>query len=182
MINLLPPIEKNKLASEMKEKILFIWSIIILSALVCLTLILLAIKFYLLADVDYQNNILKEARQEDQSQDISNFTDIVKKYNATLVQLDSFYKKEIYFNKVLGTINGISFPENLYLTSISLARATSGYIQVNISGISATRDELISFRKSIEEQKKIINPSFSSESWVSPKNVNFTLSFQINEN
>lgn len=182
MINLLPLEEKQKLFLKKKEKLTIIWGIVILVSLVCLTLILLSIKFYILAETDYQKNMLKQAEQENQTPDVASLTSTIKKYNVILAQLDSFYTKEIHFNQVLKIITDISKPKNLYLTSFSLSRDKTGAVQLIVAGISDTRENLLVFKKNIEQDQKIENPYFSPESWLNPTNANFSLTFKVNFN
>jgi Tfp pilus assembly protein PilN len=179
MINLLPLEEKQKLLSKKKEKLTMILGIIVLVFLVCLTLVLLSIKFYILAETDSQKNILEQTQKENQTPDSANFNGIIQKYNGILTQIDSFYKKEIYFNQALDIISSVESPAGLYLTNLSLKRDESGKIKVNVSGTSDTRDNLLLFKKNIEGDTEIKNSYFSPESWISPKNVNFSLSFEI---
>jgi hypothetical protein len=180
MINLLPPEEKQKLFLEKKKKLAIILGTVILVSLICLTLILLSIKFYILAETDEQRNMLKQAIQEKQTSDFINLSSIIQKYNGTLDQLDSFYKKEIYFSQTLEIITDVPSPKGLYLTNFSFSRDKSGVVQASVSGISNTREDLLLFKKNIEEDKKIKNPYFSPGSWINQKNVNFSLTFEIN--
>lgn len=182
MINLLPPIEKQKLFSEKKQKLTIIFVVVFLVSLVCLILVLLSIKFYIMAETDLQKNILEQNKKENQTSEIVSLNSIIQKYNGIFTQLSSFYEKEIYFNKVLDVITNISTPSDVYLTDFSLNRDKKGIVNVNISGISGTRDNLLLYKKSIEENTKIKNPSFSAESWVSPKDVAFSLIFTIDQN
>lgn len=182
MINLLPAEEKQKLISEKKEKLAIIWGIVVLVALICLTLILFSIKFYILAETDNQRFILGQTEKVLKTPDFINFTATIKKYNTTLAQIDSFYKKEIYFSQALKIITDVPSPEGLNLTGFSLNRDEKGNIQAEISGTSDTRDNLLAFRKNIEQDLEIKNPVFSPESWISPKNVDFSLTLEIDQN
>jgi len=179
MINLLPPEEKQNIFLLKKEKLTIIWGIIILVFLFCLGLILLSIRFRILAETNYQKNALEQAKKENQTRDFISLNNVIQKYNKELAQLDSFYKKEIYFHNTLSTIMNVPSPKGLYLMNFSLSRGKTGAVQVNISGIADTRDNLLDFKKNIEENKEIKNIYFSPESWVSPKNVNFSLTFEI---
>ena len=58
MINLLPPEEKGKLFLKKSEKLIAVLEITILVSLVCLILILSSIKLYIVAEANYQKNIL----------------------------------------------------------------------------------------------------------------------------
>jgi hypothetical protein len=179
MINILPLEEKQKLLVEKKKKLTIIFGIVFSVGLICLILILLSIKFYILAETDYQKNILMQEQEEYQTADFINLNNAIKRYNLILTQLDSFYKNEIYFNQALEIITNIKRPDGLYLKNFSLDRDVNGIIKTNISGISDTRDNLLIFKKNIIEDKNIKNPSFSNESWISPKDVKFSLTFEI---
>ena len=182
MINLLPSKEKEGLLLEKREKLIMIGEAVFAIFLICLILVLLSIKFYILAETDYQKNILSQAQQENQSPDLVNLNNTIKKYNTELAQLGSFYKTEVYFSQALNIITGVSAPGGLYFTSFSLNRDKNGMIQAEISGVSDTRDELLGFRQNIEQDKRIKNSSFSPESWTSAKNVNFSLTLEIDQN
>lgn len=179
MINLLPPKERQKLFLEKQNKLTIIWGIIVLVFLVCLALILLAINFYLLAEADQQNLLLKQVQQENQTSEFVDLNGVIEKYNRVLLQLDSFYKKEIYFSQALKIITSVPSDSGLYFKSFLLNRNENGIVQVNVSGVSDTRDILLAFRRNIEADKYIKNPYFSPESWTSPNNVNFSLKFEI---
>jgi cytoskeletal protein RodZ len=182
MINLLPEAERQKLLLAKKEKLAIIWGIVVLVFLVCMTLILLSIKFYILAETDYQKNILESSEKTDQTSNFTSLNSTVKKYNVTLSKLSSFYKKEIYFNQTLKIVEDVPSPEGLRLTNFSLTRNAAGNVQVSVTGVSVTRDDLITFKNNIELDKQIKNPVFSSESWINPKNANFSLTFEIDQN
>jgi len=179
MINLLPTEEKHALLAESKKKLATIWGAVILISLICLTLILLSIKFYILTETDSQKNILKQTEQKNKTPDFVNFNSIIEKYNVTLAQLDSFYEKEVYFSQALNLINKTLIPGGLYFENFSLSRDKNGMVNVTVSGSSITRDVLLIFKKSVEENKEIINPYFSPESWIKQKDVNFSLTFKI---
>jgi len=182
MINLLPPEEKQRLFVQKKEKLAIVLGIVMLVFLVCLILFLLAIKFYLLSQNDYQNNVLAQNEQKIQASDSSNLSSTVKRYNIILSQLDLFYKKEVYFSQVLKNITEVPGPKGVYLTKFSLARGENGAVKVIVSGVSSTRNDLLLFKSNIEADKKIKNPYFAPESWVSPKDADFSLTFTVDQN
>ena len=182
MINLLPLEERQKLILKKNEKLAVVLNIIIVVFLVCLALVLLSIKFYILADTDNQKIALQQTQKEYQAPEFANLSSVIKKYNLTIAQLDSFYKKEIYFNEALNIITSVPSPKGLYLTNFSLDRNENGTIKVIVTGISDTRDNLLIFRKNIEADTKIKNSYFSPESWIDPKNANFSLTFEIDQN
>lgn len=179
MINLLPVEEKQKLFSAKKGKLVLIFGIVILISLVCLALILSSIKFYILAETDYQKNMLARAEQANEGVEFTDANIKIQKYNSILQKLGSFYKEEIYFSGVLKIITGIQGPDELYLSNFSLSRDAGGKVKASVSGASNTRDDLLIYKKNIEDNKKIKNIYFSPESWISPENVNFSLMCEI---
>ncbi len=181
MINLLPTEEKKQLFSDKRRKLTIVLNIIILVALICLNLVLLSIKFYVLADVDIQKNALEEIKGRSETPEYSSFSETIKNYNSIIEDINSFYSNKTYFSNILGVILSIQKPENLYLTNFSLEKR-DGVINVNISGASDSRDDLLIFKKNLEETAQIKNLFFSKSSWVNPYDVKFSLTFQIYEN
>lgn len=179
MINLLPPAEKQKLFLKETEKIITIWGIVIAVFLVCLTLILLSIKFYILSETDYHKNILNQNIKNNQTAEFVSLSDTIKKYNTILSKLNFFYEKEIYLNQVINTITSIEKPTGIFLENYSFIREKDGSVQARVSGFSDTRENLLIFKKNIEENKYIKNPSFSTESWINPKNIEFLFTFKV---
>ena len=193
MINLLPPKEKEKLLFEKNKKLTIVLGNIIIISLVCLILILFSLNLYILGDVNYQRIILDNTKKKYQTQDFLLFQNLIKKYNASLVQVDNFYKEEIYFSDILKTISEIERPKGVYLTSLTINKVkeknlgvsatskslASGKIKVTIFGISDTRDNLLAFKENIENNKEITNIYFPPNSWIKPSNINFNLTFEI---
>lgn len=179
MINLLPPQEKQKLILEKKRKVVVILGIIVIVSLVCLVFILTSIKFYILAETDAQKNILSEIIKRDQTSDIVSFNNIIKNYNKILSQVDSFYSKNKYFNKILKTITDIPKAQGLYITDLSLERDKNGLIKASISGVSNTRENLLNFKSNIQQNQDIKSFYFSPNSWINSKNAEFNLTIEF---
>jgi hypothetical protein len=182
MINLLPEKEKQELFFEKKKRLAIILGSTGLIVLICLILILLSIRFYLLTEVDAQKNILKDIESQKTFLGYEDYKSIVENKNNMLSQLDIFYTNQIYFYDALNILLNISKPENLNFTNFSLNEDDNNIINISVSGVSDSRDSLISFKDNIEQTKEIKNPIFSSASWISPKNVKFSLIFQIDKN
>ena len=182
MINLLPPEEKQKLLLEKKEKLSLVLWLTVLVFLICLILILLSIKFYILAESDGSEYSLDQIKKQTQSPAFIDLNSAVQKYNKILSRVDSFYAQEIYFNKVLDAITKVPSPAGLYLTNFALTRDDKGLVVAGVSGISNTRDNLIIFKQSIESDAYIKDSYFSPESWISPQNAKFSLTFKVTDN
>jgi hypothetical protein len=183
MINLLPSKEKYMLELDRTKSLVIILCSIVLVSLICLVLILLSVKFSVLSEVSYQKSVLEQASQQYRFADSEKLKESIKKYNEIMPEVLSFYQKEVYFSEAVAVISEISRPEGVYFASASLdGQKYEGEIEVNISGVSSTRDNLILFKKNIESQNGIRNVSFSSESWINPTNIKFKLTFVIAKN
>jgi len=183
MTNLLPLEEKKELFLKNKERLAIILGITASVSLVCLFLILSSINFYILTEIVFQKNILEQTEEKYKTPVFLNFKNAIQKYNIVFVQLNSFYEKEIYFSQILKIISNIQRPESLYLSDLSLIRDSENKkIKITTSGFSASRENLLIFKKNIEENQEIKNPYFSPESWTNPKNVKFYLTFEIYKN
>jgi hypothetical protein len=178
MINLLPAEEKKKIILRRNEKLAFVLGNVVLVTLICLILILLSIKFYVLAEADYYKNILNQAENKNKTADFVSLNTEIQKYNKVLNQLNSFYEKEIYFSKIIENFISVPTPEGLNVNNFSFKRKDDGVVQVSVNGNSNTRENLIIFKKSVEANNKIKKPNFPAESWINPKDINFLLTFE----
>jgi len=178
MINLLPPEEKTKLLLENRKKMIIVLGITIIIPLFCLILVLLSVRFYILGEVNSKKIMLDQARKEYQTPDFLHFKEIIQKNNHTLTNLHSFYQKEVSVSQALYLVSSISRPENLYFTNMLLAKDSEQKIKITASGFSKSRADLLLFQKSINENSRIKNTTFSPESWVSPKDINFNVTFE----
>ena len=179
MINLLPPEEKNGILFEKRKKLTIILGISLIIPLICFGLILLSINFYILGEINLAKAILDQNKKEIETQQFLTLKDTIKKSNTVLSNLASFYGKETYISEILNTLSLMPRPENVYFTDISLTRDANQKIKVVASGFSGSRDNLLIFQKNIETNQDIESVYFSPESWVSPKNVTFYLTFSI---
>lgn len=183
MINLLPPEEKKELLLKNKERLVIILGITAFVSLICMILILLSINFYILTEVVFQENVLEQTEKSYKTPVFLSFQSSIKKYNNTITKLNYFYKQEASFSQILKIISSVQRPEGLYFTDISLDRNNENKnIKAVISGFSVSREDLLVFKKNIEESTDIKNPYFSPESWTNPQNVRFYLTFEIYKN
>ncbi len=180
MINLLPPKEKEERALERIKKLEVILETAVLVAVICLILILLSVDFYILGESVSRKFILEQAENQYKTQDFLKYKNILQTYNKNIVRVDYFYKNEKPFGAVIKEILEIERPAGVYFYSISLSRNESANkIEVNISGNSNTRDNLIIFKGNVEKEESVKNSNFSPESWLSPSAINFNLTFGI---
>jgi hypothetical protein len=182
MLNLLPPNEKKSLLGGQKKRLFTILGIELLVFLICILFVLLAVEFYILGETTTQSYLYKQVQYENQSLDFLEFKNKILKYNKELVLTDSFHKNQKFIYSALDVLLDVKRPDGMYFTNFSLqSDERSDKINVNISGFSDIRDNLLIFRKNIESEKKIGNINFSPESWINQKNVNFNLTLEITD-
>src|SRR3989344_3858505 len=176
MINLLPPLEKEKLSMEMNNKMAMVLGYIARTSLISLILVLFSVKFYILGNIRYHQGILSEAERQYKTEDFLFFKDIVQASNASLVKIDTFYKKDNRVADAAVLITGIQKPHGLYLTEVSLSKAdNSNVIKASVAGVSDSRDSLLAFKSNIENNEKITSIYFPPNNWVKPSEFDFYL-------
>ena len=180
MINLLPKNEKENLLFDRDKKMIMVLGYIIIIALMCLSLFLFSIKFYILGDVASQNVLLGITEKSYQNPDFLTFKDMIQKYNLSLKTADIFYKKQAYVSGALQTISEIERPAGLYLTSIAIDRPDQdNKATVTVFGVSDTRDSLILFKSNVEQNSRVKNIYFPPNNWIKSTGVNFYMTFEI---
>lgn len=185
MINLLPPNEKAELLAQRNKRLIIVLGNIILVFLICFILILFSLKFHILSEIRHQKYDLDNAEKNYQMPLTISTKDAIKQYNASLIKLEDFYKKETYISQVLKDVLDIPRSSGLYFSEVTILKddknktnQSSGNIKIFLSGTSATRDNLLVFKNNIEESKKIKNLYFPPESWVKDKNIHFNITFE----
>lgn len=180
MINLLPPKEKEQLLLERNKKLVIILGYVVIISLTYLALILLLVKFHILEQMSRQKSILNTTEMKYQTSDFLSYNNLIKKYNDDLFKANTFYKKEIYFSDVIKTILDIQRPDGLFFNDMSIKNSEKdNKIKVTISGISDTRDNLLTFKDNIEHSGKMENVYFPPSSWVKTKDINFYVTLEV---
>jgi len=180
MINLLPQKEKQELLFLKNRNLVIVLGSITMIFLICLSLVLLSLKFYILQKVSLEKSILDDTESEYQTDNFLLLLESINQYNKSLSRADSFYKKQLYFSSALKEVAGIQRSQSLRFDSIVLEKnSEDDKIKANIYGISSNRDALLAFKENIEKQDGFVNVYIPPDNLVKPTNVNFNLSFEI---
>jgi hypothetical protein len=174
MINLLPENEKSELLLKRIKNLALVLGAIVIIFLICLMLVLLSIKFYILAKVDYQKFLYDTTVEKYKTPDMVNYKTIIDKSNAFFPIVNSFYKNEKFLSDVLALISEVQKPSGLRFTNISVDEKG----KVSIAGTSSTRENVVAFQKNLEAQPEIKNVSFSASSWINAVNNSFNLTLE----
>lgn len=180
MINLLPLKEKRELLLKKNEHLAIVLGSMLIVFLICLALILLFLKFYMLQKAVYQKELLQEAKEKYQTDEFSSLLESLKRYNTNLLKINSFYKKDVHLSDTLTSILQIEMPLGISFDSIALDQSDSeNKTKVSIYGTSSSRDNLLSFRDNISKKDNVKNIYLPPDSLVKQFNVSFYITFDM---
>jgi hypothetical protein len=180
IINLLPPREKEALLLERVKNLIMVLGNMVLIAFVCLILILYWVKFYLLIQIVTQQSLLYGIENPGMQSDATILKNLIPHYNKIFPVVVKSYQNKIYFSDILNTISTIQRPQGLYFKNISLdGQKFENKVEVKILGFSSTRDNILLFKKKLEEQAGIESIYFTPESWINPTNTDFNLTIEF---
>lgn len=175
MINLLPPEEKSKLWEEKQLREFLILAVTFLSALVCFGLILFLIKLDLETKLVFQQTILEQRKKEFNSSEAVEVENEVLFLNKLLEEAATFYQEKSYLTDVLEQLSQ-AIPEEISLNVLSYKQSNK---QVSLSGIAPDRETLLKLKENLETNPNFEKIYFPSSNWISPKDINFLVSFVI---
>ena len=181
MINLLPPLEKDKTLLESKRRLIIILWILILFSIFCFILVLLSIKFYIQGQVDSQRIVFNMAETEFEQSGAQSLQKEINSVNLKLEKLSDFYQNKVYITEILEKI-ATTLPQGLHLNDISFSVFSidekSGF-RVSLSGFASNREVLFDFKKNLEKDKSFKEVYFPPKNWVKPVDIDFVVTFKV---
>ncbi len=180
-INLTPPSQKKQLALEKTGKLVLVLSLVVLVALFCFVLVMLALKFYMLQEIVYQKAALDMTEKHYQNADFLPYKDIISSSNANVQTTNSFYKSQIHVVKALTALFNVAHPADVRFSSVTVEKKEAGVISATISGFAKTREGLQDFKKNLEAEALVEHIYFPPESWVKPNNIDFNLTLDVRQ-
>jgi Tfp pilus assembly protein PilN len=182
MINLLPLENKEELKQEGNFKVVTIVGILVLVSLVCFFLILLSIKEFISGEIKVQQILISQKEAELKTPQMQVLETNLVAFNQELSGLKFFYKNRVSYSRALEIISA-TIPSGIYLTNLSLvSQSQEKNISCNLSGFSPDREKLIQLKENLEKEKSFKEVVFPTTNWVKATDVNFTVSFKLNEN
>ena len=134
----------------------------------------------ILGDIKQHQAALEAMVKNYETPDFIAFRGIIKRYNILLSKVDDFYAKQTSLADVLKAVLAIEKPGGIYFTDMLMDKQKSGRVKVVISGVSPDRESLLEFKNNIEKNPNIQNVYFPPENWLKPKDLSFSLQFEIN--
>jgi len=178
MINLLPPRYKIEIKEEDGLRMAIILEFLFLVFLVSLALILLSIKIYLQSQLDSFKISASFQEKSSQNSEVQNLRNKVVAANQNIAKLDSFYQNQVSSVDILREISKL-IPEGIYLKTLTWQKESE---QVGLTGFSPTRELLFTLNSNLAAAKDFSNVIFSQDSWLDPKDIDFSVNFKINKN
>lgn len=173
MINLLPPNQKKEIIQEEKGRMFLIFGFLMIVFLTSFVLSLLVAKTLLVKEAKIQKIMADSQEQGFQSSQAQNLEKEIESANQILGELNSFYENQIKPSELLEKISQI-LPKGLYLTSFSFTSPL-----VSLQGFSPSRELLSELKRAMEKEPFFKELYFPPDIWTKPKDIKFSISFQI---
>lgn len=171
-INLLPPQAKTEISEQRTKKLIIILGVLILIFFLSLSLILFLVENYISREVNSQKTLVNLEKEQLITPEVQKIREEIIQANQNLLELDSFYTKQIKLEEIFKKISEI-LPPKMYLTNFSWREES---LAISLSGFAPDRETLLEFRKNLE--KEFPNPHFSPQSLTNPND--FQVNFKIN--
>lgn len=180
MINLLPAQEKALWRTEQIRRQILILGALFLTGLLCFSLILLAIYFYIAGQLACQQISLDAVKKDFEKSESQALEKEINSANLVFSQIYSFYQKQTDFSDIIENI-AEALPDGIYLTGLSLEPIWSDHgagARASISGFSPDRTLLFDFKKNLEGEPIFQEIHFPASNWTKPADINFYLTLE----
>jgi len=177
MINLLSPQEKTVNLARKKLTLALIFEFSLFLFLACFLLATLAVRIYLIGEVNFRKIGISEREAEVDISKIVSFEKKIVDLNKRLEDIGGFYKVGLDFSEITDKIFQY-LPSGSYLTDISFRRDATG-LKLALNGFIPTREKLLEFKKSLEQEEAFKKITFPASNWVSATNISFYLGIDI---
>lgn len=173
MINLLPPIEKEKRTQEKVLKLIWVLGILIVASILCLGLILLSIKFYIANQIISQDAFIEMERQKNSQVQV--LQKKINSVNISLLELNNFYQNQFAISRFLEQFSSL-IQSNIYFENFSYQSEDS---RITLSGFAPDIDEVYKFRETLRERENFKETDFIIPDWLQQKGINFRVIFYL---
>jgi len=175
MINLLPPQQKEEFLQERKTKAVLILCSLLLIFLLLIAIFFSLVKIYLAAEIQEQRYLLQSADRLISDPKYAEFEKEINKANESIMLLNNFYAGQADIVQILEKVSD-ALPTGVSLTNFSYEKSNS---QIIIQGKVGTRDNLLIFKKSLEEMKEVGNFYSPVSNLIKSSDIDFYFSFNL---
>lgn len=180
MINLLPPLEKEKNIKERKGRVLIIFWFYGFFFLCVFSIILFFVDSYIKNEIEIEKILLEAEEKKFEGKGIKEIQAQIAVANQLLSKASSFYASKPYFSDVIVKISE-NTPDGIYYGNLSVAagRDEKASFKFSLSGFAPSRESLFELKSNLESDGYFHNIDFPTSNWVKPENINFFASFEI---
>lgn len=174
MINLLPPAEKQRMKKEYKLRVFTVYFFFIGTALL-IALVLLLPSYFLAnvieGDAKREVAILENSSESTEREEINAELLLIKERLRAITKVED--RTELY--EVIDTIANVG-GNSISISSISYSRGFDGeHSTLLLGGIALTRDGLLAFTKTLEENELFAEVNLPVSSLAQDQNIEFNI-------
>lgn len=174
MLNLLPPQQKKRVRLEFLNQAIISAAIAVIFIVLILALLLLITKSFLSINLDEKEGELLSWQSKTEIKELENLEERVKKLNENLLFLERRQKEQVKFSLILEDL-AKDAPLGIRFDNLSIKEAG----KISIRGHSLTRDILLTFKTTLENNPRIINFDFPLSNLTKTRDIDFYLSLEI---
>lgn len=179
MINLLPPSEKKEIETDRRATLWLIFESALGLFLLSFCLALWASQSFLEGEIGYQKTLLAEKQKEISSDQVRKLFRQAGDWNKELNQVENFFQSQVKIGPILEKINQ-ALPPGSYLTGFSVSgESPAPPLKISLAGFCPKREQLLDFRKKLEEDPRFGKVDFPASNWVSPSDIDFSVTLEI---
>ncbi|MDP2641193.1 MAG: hypothetical protein Q8P39_01475 [Candidatus Yanofskybacteria bacterium] len=187
MINLLPPIYRQKLKEKRRFRLVFVLSVALGIGLISLSIFLMLIQVTLAGELISQETEISSFEERSAKED-STLAEI-RNWNSKLRNIEKFKEENQSVKKVLDSLAS-SLPPELYLFSFSYTPAFETQKKeevlrspatIAVTGKAQTREQLLLFKDTLQTNSFFADVVFPPSNWVSPTDITFSFQAHISQ-
>ena len=190
MINLLS--EEEKIKTEKIRKYKKAFSIMVFALFSFLVFIFSAYFFRQFLEMKVNKislTLLKKEESLIRNREIK-LHEVAERMNKNTIEIRKFWREQFYYAPIFVRLSKI-LPENVFITKMFVQKKEKDlkniegkvvgkniFAEVYVYGWAEERKDIFSFKENLEREDWIKDVYFTPESWVKPRNVDFSLIFK----
>jgi len=173
-INLLPPIEKEKLELDNFNQLFFFLAIRIAIFLLIFTFLLITTHYCLSILLKEQKRLIEINENDIRIQQLIKMEEKIKNVNQQLDKINLKQKELVIWTPILEELAKIT-PSGVYLVNFSYNLSVN---KINLSGWAENRDKLINFKDSLEKSSLFVNLESPLSNLIKQNDINFSFTLE----
>ncbi len=172
-LNLIPPSNKKKIVIAQRLKLIFSVELTLAIIIVGFFVVLLSFQYILNFNDKSYKLIQKNSKDAVQLNELEKYNTQFKKINTQISLVSLIDKDQLYWSRLLIRLDTLISP------SIKLDSLATDNYGVVLRGVANNRDELINFKKQLENETELMNINLPLSNLVDKDNIKFQISFSV---